>query len=41
VAGLTERIRLGTSIIDALLHVPVVLARRYATCRTASTATCA
>ncbi|WP_433379071.1 TIGR03619 family F420-dependent LLM class oxidoreductase [Actinoplanes sp. CA-142083] len=31
VAGLTERIRLGTSIVDALLHVPVVLARRYAT----------
>jgi probable F420-dependent oxidoreductase len=31
VAGLTERIRLGTSVIDALLHVPVVLARRYAT----------
>jgi probable F420-dependent oxidoreductase len=31
VAGLTERIRLGTSIIDALFHVPVVLARRYAT----------
>jgi probable F420-dependent oxidoreductase len=31
VAALTERIRLGTSIIDALFHVPVVLARRYAT----------
>jgi probable F420-dependent oxidoreductase len=31
VAGMTERIRLGTSIIDALFHAPVVLARRYAT----------
>ena len=31
VAAITERIRLGTSIIDALFHVPVVLARRYAT----------
>jgi len=27
----TERIRLGTSVIDALLHPPVVLARRFAT----------
>ena len=31
VAALTERIKLGTSIIDALFHVPVVLARRFAT----------
>jgi probable F420-dependent oxidoreductase len=31
VAALTERIRLGTSVIDALLHPPVVLARRFAT----------
>jgi probable F420-dependent oxidoreductase len=31
VAAFTDRIKLGTSIIDALLHVPVVLARRYAT----------
>ena len=31
VAGMTERIRLGTSIVDALFHAPVVLARRYAT----------
>jgi probable F420-dependent oxidoreductase len=31
VAAKTERIRLGTSIIDALFHVPVVLARRFAT----------
>src|SRR5689334_14084016 len=31
VAALTERIRLGTSIVDALFHAPVVLARRYAT----------
>ncbi|AGZ42925.1 TIGR03619 family F420-dependent LLM class oxidoreductase [Actinoplanes friuliensis] len=31
VAALTDRIRLGTSIIDALFHVPVVLARRFAT----------
>ena len=31
VAGLTERIKLGTSIVDALFHPPVVLARRYAT----------
>jgi probable F420-dependent oxidoreductase len=31
VAAKTERIKLGTSIIDALFHVPVVLARRFAT----------
>jgi probable F420-dependent oxidoreductase len=31
VAGLTERIKLGTSIVNALFHAPVVLARRYAT----------
>ena len=31
VAAKTERIRLGTSIIDALFHVPVILARRFAT----------
>ncbi|MEV4345204.1 TIGR03619 family F420-dependent LLM class oxidoreductase [Actinoplanes sp. NPDC049596] len=31
VAGLTERIKLGTSIVDALFHPPVVLARRFAT----------
>ena len=31
VAAKTERIRLGTSVIDALFHVPVVLARRFAT----------
>jgi alkanesulfonate monooxygenase SsuD/methylene tetrahydromethanopterin reductase-like flavin-dependent oxidoreductase (luciferase family) len=31
VAALTSRIRLGTSVIDALLHPPVVLARRFAT----------
>src|SRR5437667_4503039 len=30
VAALTDRIKLGTSVIDALLHPPVVLARRYA-----------
>ena len=30
VAAVTERIRLGTSVIDALLHPPVVLARRFA-----------
>ena len=30
-AALTERIRLGTSIIDSLFHAPVVLARRFAT----------
>ncbi|MGW5364111.1 TIGR03619 family F420-dependent LLM class oxidoreductase [Actinopolymorpha pittospori] len=31
VAALTERIRLGTSILVAPLHVPVMLARRFAT----------
>ena len=31
VAAVTERVRLGTSVIDALLHPPVVLARRCAT----------
>jgi probable F420-dependent oxidoreductase len=31
VAARTERIKLGTSVIDALFHVPVVLARRLAT----------
>ncbi len=31
VAALTERIRLGTSVVDALFHPPVVLARRFAT----------
>ncbi|MCP2265626.1 putative F420-dependent oxidoreductase, Rv2161c family [Promicromonospora thailandica] len=31
VAALTSRITLGTSIITALLHPPVVLARRFAT----------
>ena len=31
VAAVTERVRLGTSVIDALLHPPVVLARRFAT----------
>jgi probable F420-dependent oxidoreductase len=31
VAALTDRIKLGTSIINALLHPPVVLARRFAT----------
>ncbi|MDH2426268.1 TIGR03619 family F420-dependent LLM class oxidoreductase [Sphaerisporangium sp. TRM90804] len=31
VAALTERVKLGTSVVDALLHPPVVLARRYAT----------
>jgi probable F420-dependent oxidoreductase len=31
VAAKTERIKLGTSVIDALYHVPVVLARRLAT----------
>jgi probable F420-dependent oxidoreductase len=30
-AGKTERVRLGTSVIDALFHPPVVLARRLAT----------
>jgi probable F420-dependent oxidoreductase len=31
VAASTDRIKLGTSVIDALLHPPVVLARRFAT----------
>ena len=31
VAARTTRIRLGTSVIDAPFHVPVVLARRFAT----------
>jgi alkanesulfonate monooxygenase SsuD/methylene tetrahydromethanopterin reductase-like flavin-dependent oxidoreductase (luciferase family) len=31
VAAHTRRVRLGTSVIDALFHVPVVLARRLAT----------
>jgi probable F420-dependent oxidoreductase len=31
VAALTERIKLGTSVIDGLFHPPVMLARRYAT----------
>ncbi|MGW0802414.1 TIGR03619 family F420-dependent LLM class oxidoreductase [Nonomuraea sp. NPDC002799] len=31
VAALTERVQLGTSIIDALLHPAVVLAKRFAT----------
>jgi probable F420-dependent oxidoreductase len=31
VAALTDRIKLGTSVVDALFHPPVVLARRYAT----------
>jgi probable F420-dependent oxidoreductase len=31
IAAKTERIKLGTSVIDALFHVPVVLARRLAT----------
>lgn len=31
VAAQTERIKLGTSVVDALFRVPVVLARRYAT----------
>jgi probable F420-dependent oxidoreductase len=31
VAAVTERVRLGTSVVDALLHPPVVLARRFAT----------
>ena len=31
VAALTERIKLGTSVIDALFHPPVMLARRFAT----------
>jgi len=31
VAAKTERIKLGTSVINALFHVPVALARRFAT----------
>ncbi|SNY38797.1 TIGR03619 family F420-dependent LLM class oxidoreductase [Paractinoplanes atraurantiacus] len=31
VSAVTERIKLGTSIVDALFHPPVVLARRFAT----------
>jgi probable F420-dependent oxidoreductase len=31
VAAITERVRLGTSIMDALFHVPAALARRFAT----------
>jgi probable F420-dependent oxidoreductase len=31
VAAVTDRIKLGTSVVDALFHPPVVLARRYAT----------
>jgi probable F420-dependent oxidoreductase len=31
VAAVTERVKLGTSIIDALLHPAVVLAKRFAT----------
>ena len=31
IAPKTERIKLGTSVINALFHVPVVLARRFAT----------
>jgi probable F420-dependent oxidoreductase len=31
VAAITENVRLGTSIVDALFHPPVVLARRFAT----------
>ncbi len=31
VAAVTERIKLGTSVIDALFHPPVMLARRFAT----------
>jgi probable F420-dependent oxidoreductase len=31
VAAMTERLKLGTSVVDAPFHVPVVLARRYAT----------
>jgi probable F420-dependent oxidoreductase len=30
-AAITDRIKLGTSIIDALFHIPVTLARRFAT----------
>ena len=31
IAAKAERIKLGTSVINALFHVPVVLARRFAT----------
>jgi probable F420-dependent oxidoreductase len=31
VAAVTERVKLGTSVVDALFHVPALLARRYAT----------
>src|SRR6478736_3644593 len=31
VAALTSRIKLGTSVVDALFHSPVVLSRRFAT----------
>src|SRR5215469_10237999 len=31
VAGITNRIALGTCVIDMLFHNPVVLARRFAT----------
>ena len=31
IAAKTERIKLGTSVINAFFHVPVVLARRFAT----------
>jgi len=31
VAAVTDRIKLGTSVVDGLFHPPVVLARRYAT----------
>jgi probable F420-dependent oxidoreductase len=31
VAALTDTVKLGTSVIDALLHPPIVLARRFAT----------
>lgn len=31
VASITERIQLGTAVVDALLHVPAVLAKRFAT----------
>ncbi|GAA3470389.1 LLM class flavin-dependent oxidoreductase [Nonomuraea roseola] len=31
VAACTDRVRLGTSVVDAVFHSPVVLARRFAT----------
>lgn len=31
VAARTDRVRLGTSVVDALFHTPVVLAKRFAT----------